>query len=478
MTPQPEEEAGKSDDAQPEMTARPATPENSGRGQSKSSGNNVYVSIAMLVAVSLFGLCLVIISQGRRKIAALALWVLMCGGTILVTGLPGTEENTQPDAGISSPEETVPGDVLSETAPTAAPTPEPTPASTPEPTPVPTPEPREYTLGGESAVEIAALADMESLEYIDARASREYEAIFELRKARPDCEIVWQLELFGQTIDGQSEELTVSGDGAAEELEEALKWLPELKKLDIKAMSLENEAAQRLIEAHPELEIVWTVNVGPWRVPSDATCFSTLQSAPPATRYTSEDFAPLFEYCTELVALDLGHNDLTDISGLTNLKKLKVLILIDNPNLEDMSPIGELEGLEYLEFFLNKKVEDMSCLSRLVNMVDLNLSYSPALDNIDFLENMPKLKRAWLRGCSIPTELWNQAKEEYPEVEFTFWHASSVSSTCGSWRADERNVAIRQAFTNWKYVSDFNSWDDISYVAGAKPVTVYPEYEN
>lgn len=472
QTPQPEEKIQENEDTVPEQVTVSKAPENEPKEPDR--GNNVYLSAAMLIAVSLLGLSLVVICRGRKKIAALALWAVMSGGTILVTGLPLTTEHEQTDAVLSSPEATYPAAAQHGTEPTG----EPAPAPTPEPTPVPTPEPKEYTLGGESAGEIVALADIDSLEYIDARASSEYEAIFELRKARPDCEIVWQLELFGQIIDGQSEKLTVSGDGTAEELEQILKWLPELKKLDIRAMSLENDEAQELIEAHPELDIVWSVNVGPWRVPSNATCFSTLQSAPPATRYTSEDLAPLFEYCTELVALDLGHNDLTDISGLANLKKLKVLILIDNPNLEDMSPIGELEGLEYLEFFLNKKVKDMSCLNKLVNMVDINLSYSPALDNIDFLENMPQLRRAWLRGCSIPTELWNQAKEEYPEVEFTFWHASSVSSTCGSWRADERNVAIRQAFTNWKYVSDFNSWDDISYEAGAKLTTVYPEYEN
>lgn len=423
----------------------------------------------LLLAATVLFIALLIVCKGWRKLAAVGVWAVMCVGIILLTDLPA-DFIEKPDAGISAP-------VLS-ASPQPVQTAEPQPETTPQPTPEPTPPPSEYTITTESAAEIEALAEIKSLEYIDATASREYEAIFALRKALPDCEIIWQVDVFGQLVDGKTQSLSVVSDGDPDELEQALQWLPELKMLDIKAMSLENVRAEALMAAHPELEIIWTVNVGPWRVPSDATVFSTLQAAPPAVRYTSEDFAPLFKYCTELVALDLGHNDLTDLSGLANLKKLKVLIIIDNPNIVDMSPVGELTELEYLEFFMNDSVADFTPLNKLTKLVDLNLSYSPALDNVDFLQHMPDLKRAWLRGCSIPVELWGQAMEDYPGVEFTFWHATSVSSTCGSWRADERNVAIRQAFTNWKYVSDFNSWDDISYVEGAQIVQVYPAYEN
>lgn len=416
----------------------------------------------LLAAAAVLLLALLFVCKGWRKLAAVGAWAVLCAGIFLLTSLPQTGEKAPQS-----------GDSISVSVSTPAPT------ATPEPTPEPTPELTQYTVTDESPEEILALAEHSSLEYIDATASREYEAIFALREALPECEIVWSVELFGQTVGGLETELAVDANSAdAAALMEALQWLPELEKLDIKSMELSNAQAEELMQAYPELELVWTVNVGPWRVPSDATCFSTLQSAPPAVRYTSEDLAPLFEYCTEFVALDLGHNGLTDISGIANLKKLKVLILIDNPDVTDMSPIGELSELEYLEFFLNKGVEDFSCLSRLTKLVDLNLSYSTALDNLDFLEDMPSLKRAWLRGCSIPTELWSWAKEQYPDVEFTFWHATSVSSTCGSWRADERNVAIRQAFTNWKYVTDFNSWDDVSYLPGAQIVAAYPVYEN
>ena len=38
----------------------------------------------------------------------------------------------------------------------------------------------------------------------------------------------------------------------------------------------------------------------------------------------------------------------------------------------------------------------------------------------------------------------------------------------------ERNVAIRQAFLNWRVVEQFKSWDDVTYKEGAEIHETYP----
>ena len=74
-------------------------------------------------------------------------------------------------------------------------------------------------------------------------------------------------------------------------------------------------------------------------------------------------------------------------------------------------------------------------------------------------------------------ELWAEAEEAYPDVQFLFYCGQSVSSTCLDWRASDRNVAIRQAFTNWENVENFKAWDDVTYVSGADIIPAYPVYE-
>jgi len=88
------------------------------------------------------------------------------------------------------------------------------------------------------------------------------------------------------------------------------------------------------------------------------------------------------------------------------------------------------------------------------------------------MDSLPKLERAWLRGTSIAPPSWNSVIEKYDDVKFLFWHESG-SPTAGGWNGGERNLAIRKAFQNWSYVTDFVSWDNIVYRDGVELSPVY-----
>ena len=60
------------------------------------------------------------------------------------------------------------------------------------------------------------------------------------------------------------------------------------------------------------------------------TAFSTLKGRQ-EPRYTAEDVAgPLTENCPDLLALDLGHNNVSDLSFITAWPKLRRLIVVDS----------------------------------------------------------------------------------------------------------------------------------------------------
>ena len=339
---------------------------------------------------------------------------------------------------------------------------QPAPAPVPEPAPSPTPTPPSaIVLTDESAEEILALAQCGYLRHIDASASREYDALLRLYALLPDCEIRWNVEFQGETYPSDTEELIITDpEGAAD----ALPYLPGLKTVDMTACTLSVEEMEALSDLRPDVDFIWTLRFGEWTVRSDITCFSTLRTGTEGShRYSAEELYPLLRFCRHLRALDLGHNDLTDIRLIGEMKELQVLILADNPNLVDISPLAALENLQYLELFLCWDIADFSPLENLRQMQDLNLAYCRNLEDISFINNMPDFENGWFRSTKLSREDILPYAESRPEITFVYGSPSDISAVCCGWRSTERNIAIRHAFTNWRQVVDYRHWDDIEY---------------
>lgn len=337
----------------------------------------------------------------------------------------------------------------------------PAPAETPAPTPEPTPMPTSLTLSDESAEEILALAQIPTLRSIDATASREYEALAQLRELLPDCEISWVYELNGQLLPSDTEELVLTDPTG---LEDALPYLPALKSVDLTACEPTVEQMELCYDLRPDVDFLWMVRFGEWEVRSDITCFSTLRTGMEGNHaYTSEELYPLLRFCRHLRALDLGHNDLQDISLIGELPELQALILADNPNLSDISPLANLKNLYYLEMFLGWSITDFTPLAGLENMEDINLSWCHSLTDISFVEHMPKLKHLWLLSSFVDNEQIKKYQEMYPDATIMKANPIELTSVAYGWRTTDRNIALRGAFTYWRNVIEFVSWDNIEF---------------
>lgn len=343
-------------------------------------------------------------------------------------------------------------------APTAEPTPVPT--ATPEPTPTPTP-PSSVVLAEETAEEILALAGNPFLREVDGSASAETEALAALQRLRPDCEVRYVYDYRGAALPSDTRELTVT---EAEGAEAALRCLPRLEKVDMRAVDWSVEDMERLEEQYPEIDFVWTLHFGSWTVTSDITCFSTLRTGEPDNHhYTNAELYPLLRFCRHLRALDLGHNSLTDLTLIGEMSELQVLILADNKTLTDISPLAKLSELYYLELFLCWDVEDFSPLCGLTKLQDLNLSYDRYFSDLSFLENCSDFENGWFRNTGVTREQADAFLAAHPSVTLLVGSPTDPSSTAFGWRSTERNIAIRHAFTYWKTVVDWRHWDDIEY---------------
>lgn len=334
---------------------------------------------------------------------------------------------------------------------------DPAPTPTSEPTPEPTPEPVEYTITTESAQEILALTDIPSLKRIDGTASQEYAALLELYEARPDCEVLWNYTFDGQTYPNTLKELKAEN---LEGLEDALRYLPELTYVDILDTPATVEDLDRYSAIRPDIDYYWSFVFDGFTIRTDIQCYSTLRDVD-YHRFTNEELYPMLKYCKHLKALDLGHNDLTDVSLIGELSELEVLILADNP-IVDASPLGNLDKLIYLELFMCPEIEDFSFLNKLTNMLDLNLCYCDNLGNLDFLSNMPSITFLMVKYSGIEQEEIDCWQEQYPDTNFVLYDGNIHSCDSG-WRDTQRNYQIRYAFTCWRHVEDYRHYDDVDF---------------
>ncbi len=230
-----------------------------------------------------------------------------------------------------------------------------------------------------------------------------------------------------------------------------LQKMPNLKKVDMFNTNIYTKNIDRLAEAFPDIEFGWTMRIGDHWVRTDATAFSTLHNNS-SPMHTEQQFKYL-KYCKNLLALDIGHNAVRDLSFLYDLPNLKVLILACNIELHDITPVGSLKDLEYLELFKND-IHDISCLASCTNLIDLNICFNRIKDWTP-LHGLDKLERLWLFNSNnwsdeypVDRNVVKALKENLPNC-----HVDSTSySTLGGWREHDRYYVIFHMFKYGEYI--------------------------
>lgn len=254
------------------------------------------------------------------------------------------------------------------------------------------------------------------------------------------------------TADSQAETLDF-GDMQVKSVDQLIDYLtqfPNLKKVDMFATRIYPASIDKLDEAFPQIEFGWTMRIGDHWVRTDQTAFSTLHgnSSP---QHDEDDFRYL-KYCKNLLALDIGHNAVKDVSFLYDLPKLKVLILACN-QIVDITPVGSLPDLQYLELFKNE-IEDISPLTACTELLDLNICFNQITD-WTAIQSLTKLERLWLYNSNnwseqspVPGEAIAAIKAALPQCQID----STSYSTLGGWRDHKRYYVVFNMFKYSEYV--------------------------
>jgi len=254
----------------------------------------------------------------------------------------------------------------------------------------------------------------------------------------------------GEEGDSSVTELNIRQRLNYTEIKYRLARYPNLQKVDMYNTPVSPSQAEELAAMYPRIEFGWTLKIGTdHRVRTDAEAFSTLHRSG-AKGHSTKELSAL-RFCKKLKALDIGHNNVDDISWIAELKDLRVLIIAVN-RIEDLSPLAGLENLEYLEVFSNR-VTDLSPLQGLKHLTDLNISYN-RIEDFSPLYGMTQLKRLWLfraanRGIpGVPQDVIDTLKEKLPGTQLNWKN----EPTLGGWRNHPHYDTIKQMFQGTWYI--------------------------
>ena len=264
--------------------------------------------------------------------------------------------------------------------------------------------------------------------------------ILALRKKYPQVEFSWSIDFGGVTADEFTETLDLTGIPlTAERMEEALPYLPNVTFIDMTDCGISNEEMDALNRRHENVKIVWTVDIGPhFRLRTDATYFIPVKER----LYVNDEIIYNLRYCTDMIAIDLGHKDVSNIDFVAFMPHLQYLLLCET-EVTDLTPLTGLTELKYLELFLTPP-KDLTPLLTLTALEDLNLHYTRGDPTI--IAQMTWLKNLWWGhnlNARLTKEQQQMLRDAIPGCNFNF---TSPSSTGEGWRELPNYYAQRDIF--------------------------------
>ena len=259
-----------------------------------------------------------------------------------------------------------------------------------------------------------------------------FEDIASLVNARPDLEFRYNFTAFGKELSLMDKELDLKLIKMYDEgqlVRNIISCMPRLKVLDMDSCGVSNEAMAAIRDDFPQVKVIWRIWFGSsYTARTDTE--KILASKPSAGGPLKDDNTKALKYCTDVKAIDLGHNEiLSDISFISCMPKLEV-VLMPMQAWSDASPFANCPNIEYLEI-QTTNCKDLTPLKNLKKLKHLNICYLFELDDISPIYELD-LERLWI-GCidPVPEEQVKEFQRLHPKCEV---NTTTYDPTEGGWR--------------------------------------------
>lgn len=341
-------------------------------------------------------------------------------------------------------------------------------------------------------------AELESLQYlpklrkISAEACTDLDMLMELQEKYPDMQVDYLVTIGKKTVSGDAE--TLSGcDAPVSELMEKLNYLPKLHNLSLAIAEPDNEEVYGLIQAYPNVNIRWNVEVCGRRFTSlireldlSGTKMENVADVESALKYfpdlervimcdcgiPSEEMDALWKRNPEVrfvwsvkIANRAVRTDVTTFMpyqygiarlrnkdaqemkylvdvmcmdlghmGITDLSFLRYMpdleyLIVADCGVTDISPMEGLTKLKYLEAFKNR-IRDISVLATCTSLRDLNVCYNKIRDFSPLYE-LENIEHLWIMDNYVNNYTRDILEEKFPDATIMY---HTYSSTGNGWR--------------------------------------------
>lgn len=280
------------------------------------------------------------------------------------------------------------------------------------------------------------LAKLQSVELTGTLPTNE--ELHQMQLAFPQIQFVWSFNLCGREVKTTDFMVDLSNIPLqdTQEIEAALPYFYNLERVEMCECGISNEEMDALGKRNPDVRFIWTVSIG-WkiRLRTDATALIPLKYETVVGNYETANL----KYCVDMVCLDLGHHEVTDLSFVTYMPKLKYLVLADSP-IEDISPLAGHPSLEYLELFVTN-VRDYSPLISCPNLKDLNICYAAPRD-ASALVQMTGLENLYIKTGGVPYYI-DELLQALPNTNIVYDSSKDSHATGDGWRKLPRYYEMR-----------------------------------
>lgn len=260
-----------------------------------------------------------------------------------------------------------------------------------------------------------------------------------LADGKPETFFLFAYTLANMEFTTDAEEVDISGKSVTvEEAEAIVPYFRNLKKVIMANCGIENEDMDALNRRHEDIKFVWTVKISNYNYRTDMLYFYPWQQGLSKGGFDCYNL----RYCTDMVAIDIGHYWITDCSFLEYTPHIKYLI-IAMTGCHDITPVGTLQELEYLEVF-EMVVDDYSPLLNCKALRDLNVGTT-------YADPAPLFKMTWLENLYMYCGKNNLIKHGYEPQELV----DALPNT---------NVVfdlIRNCGQEWRYLPRYYIFRDI-----------------
>ncbi len=282
---------------------------------------------------------------------------------------------------------------------------------------------------------LSLMPELKQLHLSSPKASAEL--VISLDVAHPDMDITWDMTLGDITLTQETVDVDLSSVTVTdlETVENVLRYFPNVETVFMGEQDIDHETmAAFRSRVREEYKVVWYIRMGDSKpIRTDITYFMPGRDGPVFNDTTSYNI----RYCEDLVAVDVGHLGVHDVSWVGYLTNLEYLIL-SHTGISYIDGVENCKKLKFLEMTDCGALKDLAPLKGCTALEDLNFGNS--WPDVSALKEMP-----WLKNIYMIFGSGSKAYELSQALPDTRVVTSGDYTVASGWRKLPNYYAMRDA---------------------------------